>query len=217
MESSERENQKQLAIRYEPISGRKRLLSEDEEDFTKTLRGGGRGCGRGGRRDRGRGRGKVQMKNGFMSADDESSTSDAKEDEELEKLRQVARRKYELENQFSSEEESLASQEVEEMQPSRELEVKEMQTTSQEVEQMETSQEVEQMQASPEVEEVDTSKWFFLCTKVNTNDMKNVNELLCSLNCMGRAETMDSQVTHVITRPCRRLNKSVVLSRAPAA
>ena len=139
------------------------------------------------------------MKNGFMSADDESSTSDAKEDEELEKLRQVARRKYELENQFSSEEESLASQEVEEMQPSRELEVKEMLTTSQEVEQMETSQEVEQMQASPEVEEVDTSKWFFLCTKVNTNDMKNVNELLCSLNCMGRAETMDSQVTHVIT------------------
>ena len=68
------------------------------------------------------------MKNGFMSADDESSTSDAKEDEELEKLRQVARRKYELENQFSSEEESLASQEVEEMQPSRELEVKEMQS-----------------------------------------------------------------------------------------
>ena len=49
------------------------------------------------------------MKNGFMSADDESSTSDAKEDEELEKLRQVARRKYELENQVSSEEETYFS------------------------------------------------------------------------------------------------------------
>ena len=49
------------------------------------------------------------MKNGFMSANDENSTSDAKEDEELEKLRQVARRKYELENQVSSEEETYFS------------------------------------------------------------------------------------------------------------